>query len=104
MIAGENTIGYPNFKLILQKEGNVNETDTNAVLAAYKEANRPNNFIRKRKEFIENTQVMRLKDVKDDEMTKAKQKLSEMGVSIFLPKSKAHNLDWVLKNLFSRYH
>jgi len=94
MIAGENSIKYPNFKLILQKEGHVTETDTNAVLAAYKEANRPNNFIRKRKQFILDTQIMRLKDAEGDEITQAKKKLTEMGVSLFLPDSKAHDLDW----------
>jgi len=97
-ITGENTMDRPNFRLILEKNLDVSETDVTAFLAAYKEANRPNNFVLERRQFNQNTQTssVRQKDEKSEMKNRldARKKLEEMGVTIFMPEAKQSNLDW----------
>ena len=98
-ITGENTMDRANFRLILEKSLDISESDIKAFLAGYREANRPNNFVLERRQFIQKTQTSSLKQKDEGSDMKSRletrKKLEEMGVTIFMPETKQDNLDWV---------
>jgi len=98
-ITGENTMDRPNFRLILEKSLDISEADIQAFIAAYREANRPNNFVLQRRQFVQQTQTLPEKNVETEEDStknrlEARKKLEEMGVTIFFPEASQRNLDW----------
>ena len=101
-IVGEYTLDRPKFKFVLEKTDEISPTDVNALLAAYKEANRPNSFITFKKQHIQNTEgkgdlsISSWLSSLPKQKAEAVKKLEETGVTIFFPDKKPNSLSWVI--------
>ena len=99
----------PKFKFVLEKTDDISAADIKALMAAYKEANRPNSFVTFRKQHIQNTETKNELTISSwlsglpKQKAEAVKKLEEMGVTIFLPDKKSNNLSWVILILFILY-
>ena len=98
----------PNFKFIMEKGLDISEDDIKAFLASYREANKPNNFVQQKKQFMQSEASTSSSSSSSSSKTSAQspksraeaiEKLEKLGVTIFMPDNKSINLDWVYERL-----
>ncbi|CAD8045366.1 unnamed protein product [Paramecium primaurelia] len=93
-IYGEMTNEKPSIQIILEKTDQFSNTDLEAFMACYIEANRPRSMVHP-KNFQSNQQIQEeIKHQQEIKTEKTLQELEKTGVTIFLPDSKEKNLDW----------
>jgi ATPase family associated with various cellular activities (AAA) len=102
-ISGSFILDRPGFRIVLQKNDSLSQTDMDLVLTAYREANIPKDYSSLRSSFIKElslgqnqnpTQTKSLGKSKVLSYDEAKKQLEELGVVLFEPNGRVQDLDW----------